>query len=318
MHYTSLLAIATDEQEVPYCTQNANMKFPGTSAFILCFTVWGYAQDEDLLQSVETDSTGRSLVTGAFKSSRVINGHSIEFIGKGVLDFRILHRFGRVNQGWRELFGLDVARMRIGFDYGLTNNLTIGIGRSTLQKELDGFIKYRPIPQSSGLRSSPVSIVLIAGATVQTVVRPDSVSVADRTAYFAQAIIGRKFSDQFTLQFSPTILHRNAVPENDEKNVYAVGAGARYKLTRRMAFVIDYFYVLNGLPEEQLFNPLSIGIDIETGGHVFQLHFSNANGMNERAFISETMYEWGKGDVMFGFNLSRVFNVGKKKTADKW
>ena len=298
--------------------ENANMKFLVIPVLILFFTTSAYTQDEDLLQSVGADSIQKSLVSGAFKSSRVINGHSIEFIGKGVLDFRILHRFGRVNLGWRELFGLDVARMRIGFDYGLTDNFTIGIGRSTLQKELDGFIKFRPLQQSTGLRSSPVSIVLVAGAMVQTVIRPDSVSLADKSAYIAQAIIGRKFSDQFTIQFSPTLVHRNSVARNDEKNIYAIGAGARYKLTKRMAFVVDYFYVLNGVPKEQLFNPLSIGIDIETGGHVFQLHFSNANGMNERAFITETMFEWGRGDIMFGFNLSRVFNIGKKKTANNW
>jgi len=294
------------------------MKVSVTLMSLIFLALSCFAQDEDLLKSISNDSGSKELVTNAFKSSRVINAHSMEFIGKGVLDFRILHRFGRVNLGWKEMFGLDIARMRLGFDYGVTKNLTIGIGRSTLQKELDGFFKFRPVQQSLGVNAFPVSLVLVGGITVQTTTRPDSVSLADKTAYYAQVIIGRKFTDRFTLQLTPTFVHRNTIVRNDERNIYAVGAGGRYKFSKRMALVVDYFYLLNGLPKEQLFNPLSIGIDIETGGHVFQLHFSNSNGMNERAFVTETIYDWGKGDVMFGFNLSRVFNIGRKNKSKEW
>ena len=138
------------------------------SVFFLSCYLFAFSQEEDLLKGLESDSSKKEYVTSAFKSSRVINGHSMEFIGKGVLDFRILHRFGPVNQGIEEFFGLDEASMRMGFDYGLGKNLTIGIGRSTLQKELDGFIKFRPIHQATGHGGSPVSVVLVGGMTVIT------------------------------------------------------------------------------------------------------------------------------------------------------
>ncbi|MEP7259389.1 MAG: DUF5777 family beta-barrel protein [Flavitalea sp.] len=275
------------------------------------------AQDPDLLRSLDSLPPTKEYTSSAFKSSRVINGQSIEMIGKNTMDFRILHRFGPVNQGVKQFFGLDQASMRMGFDYGLTNNLTIGIGRSTLQKELDGFIKFRPVRQSTGPGSSPVTVALVAGMAAITVESSLYKQTSDRMAYYYQAIVGRKFSSKFSLQLSPTLVHRNNVQPADANDIYALGLGGRYKFSKRMAFVMDYFYVANGLPKKQNYNPLSVGIDIETGGHVFQLHFSNASGMNERAFIAETTNDWGKGDIQFGFNLSRLFSFGKMKEGAK-
>ncbi len=271
---------------------------------------------DDIMNSLKDTATKKEFVTNAFKSSRVINGHSMEFIGAGVLDLRILHRFGPVNQGVNQFFGLDQASMRLGLDYGISKNFTIGIGRTTTQKELDGFVKYRPLQQATGPGGSPISIVLVAGMSIQTYKNIDpakEVSFNLRSGYYYQVIAGRKFSNHFTLQLSPTLVHRNEVAIGDENDVYAVGVGGRYKFSRRMALVVDYFYVANGVPHSAGTNPLSVGVDIETGGHVFQLHFSNTSGMNERAFITETTNKWGKGDIQFGFNLSRVFNVKKKK-----
>ncbi|GAC1424530.1 MAG: DUF5777 family beta-barrel protein [Chitinophagaceae bacterium] len=275
------------------------------------------AQD-DIMKSLQDSTVKKEYVAGAFKSSRVINGHSMEMIGAGVLDFRILHRFGPVNQGVGQFFGLDQASFRMGFDYGISKNFTIGIGRSTINKDLDGFVKYRVLQQSTGPGSFPVSIVLVAGMSVQTYKNTDSskdLTLTSRAGYYYQAIVGRKFSQRFSLQLSPTLVHRNEVVAADANDVYAVGIGGRYRFSKRMALVIDYFYVANGLPHSVGSNPLSIGVDIETGGHVFQLHFSNSSGMNERAFITETANKWGKGDIQFGFNLSRVFNVKRKKAS---
>ncbi len=268
------------------------------------------AQDAGLLNGIESTIPAKEYVTNAFKSSRVINGHSMEMIGKGVLDFRILHRFGDISQGATQLFGLDQASMRIGFDYGIAKNSSIGFGRSTLNKELDAFVKHRLLWQT--INGIPFSVVLVGGITVNTVKNvstTNKITFNDRSTYYYQAIIGRKFNRKFTLQVTPTVVHRNRVAANDENDIYAIGAGARFKLTKRVAFVIDYFYSLNGLPKSDQQNPLSIGFDFETGGHVFQLHFSNTNGMNERAFITETNDNWGKGEIHFGFNLSRVFTV---------
>jgi len=271
-----------------------------------------YAQEGGLLKELDPEPQ-KQYVTNAFKSSRVINGHSMEMIGAGVLDFRILHRFGQVDQGLYEVFGLDQASMRIGFDYGLSRNLTIGIGRSTLRKEFDGFLKYRLVQQSEGEKSFPFSFILVAGSAINTLKSIDSVkqSLNSRVSYNYQGIIGRKFNSRISLQLTPTLIYRNFVEAGDKNEIFSLGFGGRFKLSKRMAFVWDYFANMAGFPKERSENPLSLGIDIETGGHVFQLHFSNAAGMNERAFITETTGKWSKGDIRFGFNLSRVFTIRK-------
>ena len=271
-----------------------------------------HAQDVSLLDSLETEKPTKEFVTNAFKSSRVVNGHSMELIGKGVLDFRILHRFGSVKGGVNELFGLDQASMRMGFDYGLGKNLTIGIGRTTFKKELDGFIKWRPVRQT--VEGSPFSWVLVTGMSIYTFKNTDpqnKLTLSSRAGYYYQSIFGRKFTERFSLQLSPTLVHRNKVEADDVNDIYSLGIGSRLKLSKRTAFVVDYFPVINRNGNSESINALSLGFDIETGGHVFQLHFSNTNGMNERAFITDTQDAWGKGQVHFGFNLSRVFTIKK-------
>ncbi|WP_207512135.1 DUF5777 family beta-barrel protein [Longitalea luteola] len=273
------------------------------------------AQDQDLLKLVDSSRDIKTeWAAAAFKSTRVINGQSMELLGKGVLDVRILHRFGLLNDGARELFGLDQASMRIGLDYGITSNLMVGAGRSTLNKELDGFIKWRPIRQSVN-GGSPVSVIWVSGVTVHTMPWADTTrknKFSSRVGYYHEVIIGRKFSNAFSLQVSPIFVHRNLVANaDDENNTWALGIGGRLKLSKRTAFVVDYHPILAGR-EPGTKDPLSVGFDIETGGHVFQLHFSNSTGMNEKAFITGTYDDFWKGDIRFGFNLSRVFQVAKK------
>lgn len=272
------------------------------------------AQNEDLLKLVKQDSAKKMYVTSAFKSSRVINGHSMEMIGKGVLDVRILHRFGLLSDGVKELFGLDHASMRLGFDYGLGTNLTVGVGRSTLNKELDAFVKFRPVRQV--VDGFPFSIIWVSGITLQTMPWVDTERknyFSSRLGYYHEVIIGRKFSDAFSLQASPIMVHRNLVTgAGDENNTFALGLGGRLKLSKRIAFVVDYHPILS-CREPGTKDPLSAGFDIETGGHVFQLHFSNSTGMNEKAFITGTTDDFWKGDIRFGFNLSRVFQIGNKR-----
>lgn len=285
------------------------------SIFILV-SQFATAQDEDLLKLVGEDKPKKEYVYNAFKSSRVIMSHSMEMLRPGVLDFRILHRFGKINGGLSEMFGLDgPANIRLGLDYGLTNDVTIGIGRSTFNKELDGLIKYRIIHQATGPRSMPFSLVSVAGASLRTAKWTDGVDhyFTDKLCYYFQAILGRKFSDAFTMQLSPTLLHRNLTETaTDDNDILAAGIGSRIKLSRRVSFNVDYYYVLNNDKGKDLRNPLSVGFDIETGGHVFQLHFTNAHGMNERAFLTETSADWADGGVEFGFNISRAFQIAKK------
>lgn len=277
-----------------------------------------FAQDStDLIDLVGKDQPKKEYVYNAFKSPRVIMSHSVEMLRPGVLDFRILHRFGRVNGGAYEFFGLDgPATVRLELDYGITNNLTAGIGRSAINKEFDGFIKYRIIQQSTGLRSIPFSLVLVGGTTLTTIHWTDTSkknNFSSRLAYYTQLILGRKFSERFTMQLMPTILHRNLVAtENDPNDLYAIGVGSRIKLSHRVSLNIDYHHVFNQ-KDAAFHDPLSVGFDIETGGHVFQLHFTNSQGINERAFLADTRYSWRHGDIFFGFNISRSFQIKRNK-----
>lgn len=241
----------------------------------------------------------------------------MEFLNPGTMDFRILHRFGQLDQGYKNFFGLDQASMRMGFDFGILQNLMVGLGRSTYKKELDAYLKYAPIRQSTGPWSSPVTFALVAGMTMDGLPWSDPSRknfFTSKLAYYFQAIIGRKFSEGVTLQVAPTMVHKNLVALDAEpNNIYGLGVGGRIKLSKRIAFTWDYTHVIIGMPDSGYYHPLSVGFDIETGGHVFQLHFSNSTGMNERAFITETTGRFGKGEVRFGFNLSRVFQIKKTK-----
>jgi hypothetical protein len=285
---------------------------------IMIFSMNVLAQDEDLLKLVgDHDKPKKEHVDYAFKSSRVIMSHSMEIIRPGIMDMRILHRFGNVNKGAYEFFGLDNATMRMGFDFGITRNLMIGVGRSTNKKELDGFIKYRFIHQAKGPGSLPFSLLVVGGSSLTLLKFADTSRknfFSSRIAYYGQAIIGRKFSEGFSLQFMPTVVHRNMVPTfQDPSDLIALGIGTRLKLSRRISLNVDYYYRLNPNATGGSQNPLSIGFDIETGGHVFQVHFTNAVGMNEKVFLLETTNRWSKGDIQFGFNISRSFQVKKKK-----
>jgi hypothetical protein len=278
------------------------------------------AQDEDLLKLVGEEKPKKEFVKYAFKSPRVINSHSMEFLNPGTMDFRILHRFGQLNLGYKNFFGLDQASMRMSFDFGIFHNLMAGVGRSTFKKELDAFIKYAPLRQSTGSGSFPVTIALVSGITMDGTDWSDPARqnyFTSRLAYYHQVIIGRKFSEGVSLQIAPTMVHKNLVAkESDPNDIYGIGIGGRIKLSRRIAFTWDYTHVIVGMPDSGYYHPLSIGFDIETGGHVFQLHFSNSTGMNEKAFITETTNKWGSGEIRFGFNLSRVFQIRKKKHKD--
>ena len=273
------------------------------------------AQEKSMLDEI-TDSTRQTQkVSGAFKSTRVINAHSTEMLGKGNLDIRILHRFGLVKQGIKQLFGLDQASMRMGADYGITNNLMVGLGRSTFRKEFDAFAKVRILQQAKGYKAIPVSVLAVVGATIWTEKSFDSIkpTTGERTSYYLQFIIGKKITSGVSLQLSPIVLHSSRIDNVGSTNtVAALGGGGRIKFSKRMAFTFDYHHVL-GPKTLGYKSPLSAGIDIETGGHVFQLHFSNAVGMNERAYIAQTTNDFFKGDIRFGFNLSRIFKIGKRR-----
>jgi len=290
------------------------------SFFCLLVSFKSFSQDIDadklLDESTKKADTATRYVDGTFLSTRIVDGHTVETTQKGVLDFRISHRFGTLNQGIYELFGLDNASMRFGFDYGLTDRFTVGLGRSTFEKQYDGFLKYRLLWQSEGQKPMPVSLTFVASMIIKTLKDPAGAKIknTDRYYYAYQALLARKFSEGFSLQLMPTLIHYNMVPSATLKNnFYAIGAGARVKLTKRLSLNAEYYYQLPGNKIDGTHNALSVGFDIATAGHVFQLHLTNSTGMTERTVITETTGRWNKGDIHFGFNVSRVFTVKKPK-----
>ena len=278
-------------------------------------------EGEDLMamldEEVQHAPPKKEFVTATFKATRVINGHSIENVGKGVLDFRISHRFGPVNGGFKNFYGLDGATTRLGFDYGITSWLMVGIGRGTYQKEYDGLLKMKLLRQREG-GGMPISISYLATIGIQSadveVPAGKEYYFSNRIAYTNQLIVARKFSNRLSLQLMPTHVHYNLVDATNEPNdVLAAGIAGRLKLSNRISLTGEYFYQLPGSQLDGTTNSLSFGIDIETGGHVFQLIFSNSTGMTERTVIGQTTGKWGAGDVHFGFNISRVFTIVKPK-----
>ena len=264
------------------------------------------------LNQLTRDSLARSYVPATFKGTRISNGHSIETPGPGSLVFLISHRFGRLNSGAYEFFGLDQATIRLGLEYGLTERLAVGAGRSSLEKTVDGFLKYKLLRQSTGAGAEPVSVTLLATAALTSLrFAPEPArTMASRLTYTYQALIARKLSPELSVQLMPTLLHRNYVERRrDQNNVYALGLAARQKISKHVALTGEYYYLLPGATQDDYRNALALGFDIETGGHVFQLHFTNSQGMIEKFFIPQTQGNFLRGDIYFGFNIARSFQL---------
>jgi opacity protein-like surface antigen len=275
------------------------------------------AQDiDELLQEATGNET--TYTSATFKSTRIVNGHSIERMPKNQLDFRISHRFGQLNTGSYNLWGLDQAFIHLSLEYGITDWVMVGVGRGTYEKTYDGFVKFSILKQSSGKVNMPISLSYFSSIAYNSLKWPhieQKIYEWSRMSYVNQLLIARKFNERFSLEINPTIVHRNLVDtELDPNDLFSVGAGARFKLTKRITFNIEYYYVIPPLRDyrsEKTYDPLSVGFDIETGGHVFQVFLSNSEAMIEKGFIGETLGNWADGGIHFGFNVSRVFSLKK-------
>jgi opacity protein-like surface antigen len=278
----------------------------------LSSSIW--SQDIDkMLEEATGSSTQYTAAT--FKSTRIINGHSIERMQAGQLDVRISHRFGPINSGSYNLWGLDQANMHLGMEYGITNWVMVGLGRGTYEKAYDGFLKFSLLRQSKGDRNMPVSVSLFTSTAYSTIKLnlPGSVSAWDRMSYVAQLLVARKFNERFSFEINPTYVHRNMVStEVDPNDTWSAGAGFRFKITKRMSLNAEYYYIIpprNDFRSVKTYNPLAIGVDIETGGHVFTIMLTNSVAMIEKGFIGETTEQWKGAGIHLGFNLSRVFTL---------
>ena len=289
-----------------------------SSILILLFLASGIVVAQtDLMDLLNDDAAPETnFTTATFKSTRIMNGHSIERMKEGQLDFRISHRFGTINSGAYNFWGLDQSNVHFSLEYGIFNWVMVGVGRGTYEKTFDGFTKFSILRQSSGAKVMPVSVSFFSSVALKSL-KADNSALPDyfssRLSYASQILIARKFNQSISLQLTPTYVHRNLVTTVlDPNDLWAVGAGGRIKLTKRVSVNAEYFYVLKPAADymsQKVYNPLSVGFDLETGGHVFQLFFTNSLAMIEKGFIGETTGQWLKGDVHFGFNISRVFTL---------
>lgn len=287
---------------------------------LLLVVSFSVSAQDDLMKMLEEETEKEETIdytTATFKTTRIINGQSVENVAPGVLDFRISHRFGYISGGAYELWGLDEASMRLGLDYGLSKRWMIGVGRSTYQKQYDGFTKFKLLRQSTGAHKIPLTISAVGSIIYKSLKFEDPTRENYQSSnlfYTGQILIGRKFSEGISLQLTPTLIHYNLVPgSTDPNDLFSIGIGGRFKISKRVSINAEYYYQLPDYQFPGTQNSIALGFDIETGGHVFQLNLTNSTGMTERTFISETTGDFFHGDIHLGFTISRVFTIKKPK-----
>lgn len=274
----------------------------------ICFPFFIFSQD-DLLDEIDTDSTGTQYATAAFKGLKVVNFESTKLVADKDFTFIVSHRFGSIENGIDTFFGLDEAVTRLNFVYGISEGINIGVSRSSFLKIFDISTKYRLLRQVKN--GFPFTIVGYNSIIINTALKKDDLPLLEfkhRLGYTVQFLISRKINTDFSVELAPTFFHDNYVVVNEQSNSqFALGLGGRYKLTNRWSINADYGLHLNRASNSPFKNPLSIGFDLETGGHVFQMHLSNAQAMNTNGFLGQGTGDWSDGNIYFGFNLSRTF-----------
>lgn len=308
---------------------------PSLLILSLAISIPGVAFAQDDLDKALSGTEAKQPVMATFKAPKLINIQTSETIYKNELDFRVDHRFGDIAGdagGIKNFFGLDASTdIRIGLEYGLRDNLSIGIARAkgsgAVTQLYEGSIKYRPITQTTDDKI-PVSLTFFGSATVSAVKANTDKTAAnafgsftDRMAYVTQAVLARKFSPNFSAMIMPSYVHRNFTVFGDENDLFALSVGGRIKLTKRMAFVADYTVpfrnsaskkALEAQLGQKLYNTLGAGLELETGGHIFHLNFTNATAIQESQFITDTRSTWTKGQYRWGFSIARRFSFDKK------
>ncbi len=269
-------------------------------------SVFSFAQ-EDLLKDIDTIQTKNTDTSQpAFKALQIVTGQSTKLPAKNEWYIVVAHRFGDISNGFKEFFGLDDASTKLGVIYGVTDGLSLSLSRETNLKTFEGGAKYKLVKQSENF---PVDIVGYNVLAVNTDLSKDNypnLQFGDRLSYLTQALISRRFNDKFSLQLTPSYVHKNLYePLIEDKNQFLTGLGGRYKISKRISINAEYF--VNFDNHSFYKNPLSLGMDIETGGHVFQLLFTNSQLNSDIGYLTNARGKWEKGQIFFGFNLYRVF-----------
>lgn len=287
--------------------------------FLLLFSFILYGQNTSMLKMLNDSlnvGSGDRPVIGTFDGVYLINSATVETTPHKTLLLLVMHRFGAVNLGAYNFFGLDFATMRLGFEYGISDRLSVGIGRSTLNKTFDTNLKWKILQQKRGIGAFPITVDLMGSLYYTTLRFTDSTHLdpAQRTSSVVSLLMAKKVSENFSVQLSPSWIHYNLVPTPlDKTNVLNLGVGARMKVTKRMDIQGEYNYVPPGqINSYKRYNSLSLGVDFVTGGHVFQLQLTNSEAMTAPDFMGKTTDSWTRGGIFFGFNLSRAFQMGDR------
>ena len=300
------------------------------SIILVLFSISCFAQD-DLLDMLKEESiaNNNSIIFATWKTMKLVNIHSTEIVKRNALDFRVTHRFGNIGAesggGVHAFYGLDNSSdIRISFDYGLTEKWQIGIGRSKYKEIVDLSTKYKLLVQKE--KKAPLTIVAFGAVSVTPQRDPDSRynDWQNRLTYFTQVLFARKFGQRLSIELAPGVIHRNMVTKvldgngktlTDENTNFTLSAGARYMITKRVGIIVDYVHTFSefrsNFGPQNYYDPFGVGVEIETGGHVFHLTLTNAPAIIENAYMPETADSWAKGGIKLGFNISRVFQLGK-------
>lgn len=288
------------------------LRIPGLLVVFLV-TISISAQDNLLKELENKNNVTNNSISSTFKSFKIVNLETPKLVAKKQLNFVVAHRFGTIKNGFEDLFGLDLANTRLSFTYGLTEKINVSFARSRFGNPYSFGVKYNLATQKKD--GFPFTIAGLNQLGINDQLSKTTLpglGFKNRLTSTHQLIIASKINNKLSLEFVPTFLHDGLVVEQKQDNAqYALGFGGRYLFTKRMGIVVDYAAHLNRANQSNFNNPLSIGLEIETGGHVFQLSFSNAQGMYENSFINRADGDWLKGDIFFGFSINRIFDFNK-------
>ena len=281
-------------------------QFLNTTLLIFCLFLY---PQEDLLSEIDNGNQDAAYEIAIFKGLKVINFESTKLVANKGFSFIVSHRFGTVKDGFQNLFGLDQAVTHLNFVYGISENVNISASRSSNQKIYELGSKIRLVKQRKG--ENPFNIVVYSSVLANTGLDKDNLPKLEfkhRLSYVAQLLVSRKMNSKLSFILSPTFFHDNYISDDYQNNSqYGIGFGGRYKIGKRWSLNTEYGVHLNRSNNSLYNNPFSIGVDLETGGHVFQLHFTNSQSMNTNGVFGTSTGDWTEGDVYFGFNLARSF-----------
>jgi hypothetical protein len=290
------------------------MKYLSSIVCLIQLSITGYGQN--LMEILDTSDSipEKQFVYSTFASPRLCSGHTIESPGKRELVFIISHRFDKINEGFYDMFGLDQATIRLGLDYGITDRFSAGFGRSTYNKTYDVYLKYRFIQQATGAGGIPFSLSYFSSVSINSwkwdEERKATLDFVHRISYVQQILLAAKLNRIFSFQFMPSYVHKNLVEKKQDPNdAFLLGIGGKVRFAKIISFNIEYYYYANRPDADRFTHPLAIGLNIETGGHVFQLLFSNSQPFFESGFLTETNGKWKNGDIYFGFHIQRTFSL---------